>query len=471
MSFKHGVYVTEKPTSITGQRSVDSAIPVVFGTAPKGAVNQPFVVRSYTEAVQEFGFSTDFETYTLSEFIDCHFNLYKQSYAILINVADLTKFKKTNTVVIDISDRVTVTDISYPGLDSIKLKKGTTDLVKETDYSVKLDTNGTLIISIPDGSTLTLPATELTLSYDSFDSTKLKNTDVIGGVDPNTGVRTGFELLDNIVPQLNVVPSLVLAPRHSTDPLVSSAMVAKAQSINEMFKAFALTDLDTKTIKSKQKAIEAKQTGDPGQVICWPKVVKNGRMYHISTHLACVIAQMDSDNDGVPSRAPSNRTMQVDGCVLDDGTPVFVGPSDANDLNAVGITTMLSFFGGPRSWGTRTAAFPNATDMKDNFIHAKRMMFWINNWLITDTWQEVDSEINRRFLQAVTSKHNIRLNGLTSSGAILGGSCEFDPLDNSIGQMIEGKVMFKLSVGIPGIAENITFEVGIEPKYLESLNV
>lgn len=470
MAFKHGVYVKERGTKVTGQRSVDSAIPVVFGTAPKGLVNVPVVVRSYTEAVNEFGFSEDFETYTLSEFIDAHFNLNKQSYAILVNIADLTSFKKSSTATVDLTDAVTKTDIFYPNLDSVKLKKDK-DLVKGTDYTVEHDDEGYLVITIPAGSTVTLPAAGLSLTCDVFDPSKIKAADVIGSVNPTTGKKTGFEVLDEIIPKYNVVPSIVLAPKFSTDPIVDAAMTAKAQSINGMFKAFTLSDMDTKTIKTKQKAIESKKVGDPGQYLFWPKVTRNGRIYHMSSILAGVISQMDADNDGIPSNSPSNRSMPIDGCVLADGTPVLLGTNEVNDLNGAGITTVLAFFGGPRAWGNRTAAYPNATDMKDVFVHAKRMLFWMNNWILTDTWGSVDSAITRRFIESMTAKHNMRLNGLVSMGAILGGECKFNPMDNPPTQIIDGMVKFELSVGIPGIAEHIEFGIEIDPSYLANLTI
>ena len=46
MAYKHGVYVSEVPTSILPAVTVDSAVPVIFGTAPVNMtdptnVNQP----------------------------------------------------------------------------------------------------------------------------------------------------------------------------------------------------------------------------------------------------------------------------------------------------------------------------------------------------------------------------------------------------------------------------------------------
>ena len=52
MAYKHGVYVSEVPTSILPAVVVDSALPVIFGTAPVNMtdptnVNKPVLSNSY----------------------------------------------------------------------------------------------------------------------------------------------------------------------------------------------------------------------------------------------------------------------------------------------------------------------------------------------------------------------------------------------------------------------------------------
>ncbi|GIP25469.1 hypothetical protein J23TS9_05990 [Paenibacillus sp. J23TS9] len=469
MVFKHGVYVNEKAQAPVSSNQ-DSTIPVVFGTAPKGPANTPVMVKSYSQAVEVFGFSEDFVSFTLSEFIDAHFNLYGLSQAILINVLDPGTAKKSNTGNLDISQELTVTDVQYPVMDSVKIKKASAELVKGTDYTVELDGDGYLVISIPTGSSVVLPAAGLTLTYDAADPSKVKSADLIGKADVATGKRTGFELLDTVIPMFGVVPGLVLAPKYSADNAVAAALTAKSQKINSMFKVFALTDLDTTTIRTKKAAIDAKKTGASGQDICWPKVIYKNKQYHMSTLKAGLIVQMDAANNGIPSISPSNRTMIADGCVLADGTPVFIGMDEANELNGAGISTLLSFIGAPRAWGNRTAAYPDgATEMKDVFISAKRMMFWLNNRIVTDTWEDVDNNITKRFVESVTDKHNLRLNGLVSMGVLLGGRCTFNPADNPDSQLLDGKIKFAVAVGLSPVAEAMEFTIEVDTSYLSTI--
>ncbi|MBR0257768.1 MAG: hypothetical protein IJQ58_08535 [Synergistaceae bacterium] len=86
MSFTHGVYKSEVATSIIAPVTGESGLPVVVGTSLKGPVNDPVLVYTYEEAIETFGASDDWDTYTLNEFIYSHFALYGQAPAVLISV-------------------------------------------------------------------------------------------------------------------------------------------------------------------------------------------------------------------------------------------------------------------------------------------------------------------------------------------------------------------------------------------------
>ena len=97
MAFNHGITATESPTKLIAAVS-DSITPVYVGTAPinlckERNINEPILCSSYAEAVENFGFSEDFEKYTLCEAIDVHFSKFNIGPIILINVVDTTKKK------------------------------------------------------------------------------------------------------------------------------------------------------------------------------------------------------------------------------------------------------------------------------------------------------------------------------------------------------------------------------------------
>lgn len=82
MSYKHGVHIYEQPTSIVPPVRIGAGLPVFVGTAPVNQtditnVNKPVLCYSYKEAVAAFGFSKDFDKFTLCEAIYSQFALFK----------------------------------------------------------------------------------------------------------------------------------------------------------------------------------------------------------------------------------------------------------------------------------------------------------------------------------------------------------------------------------------------------------
>lgn len=64
--YKHGVYVSEQPTSLASPISGTAGLQVIIGTAPVnltddpvGAVNKPKLCHSFKEAVAAVGYSDD----------------------------------------------------------------------------------------------------------------------------------------------------------------------------------------------------------------------------------------------------------------------------------------------------------------------------------------------------------------------------------------------------------------------------
>jgi phage tail sheath protein FI len=150
------------------------------------------------------------------------------------------------------------------------------------------------------------------------------------------------------------------------------------------------------------------------------------KRFHYSSQLAGLIARTDSEKGGIPYVSPSNKALQADGTVLADGSDQYLGIDQASYLNSLGIVTAVNLgASGWRSWGNSTRAFPSNTDPKDSFIPIRRMFNWIGNSIILTYMQKVDDPLNKRLIAAVTDSVNIWLNGLTASGALLGGRVEF----------------------------------------------
>lgn len=480
----HGITVNEQATSVIAPSQVASAIPLVVGTAPihlsKLAtlpVNVPILAYSFAEAVNALGYSDDFGSYTLCEFMDSHFRLFGLSPVIFINVLDPAEHK---TVVAPASAPMDagVLKLQVEGvlLSSVTVKTadGTTTYVKDTDYTLAFNSDGDVIVTRKASGTIPANTAALQVGYTKLNPAVVDSSDVIGGVDVGTGKQTGLELINQVFPRFGLVPSLIAAPKFSTDPTVSAIMVAKASNINGHFKALALTDIPTDAANADQYTKAPGWKNDNNytsiqQVAAWPKVKIGDKQYHMSTQLAGAVGATDNTYGGVPYASPSNKRLQANGAVLADGTEIFLGPDQAAYLNANGIVTALNFVGGWKSWGNNTGAYPANTDAKDVFISIRRMFDWIANSIVLTYWQKVDDPTNKRLIETVTDSINIWLNGLSSVGALLGGRVEFNASENPQTNLLAGIIKFHIFLTPPGTAQEMNFILEYDPSYLGSL--
>ncbi|MEC2128135.1 phage tail sheath family protein [Brevibacillus centrosporus] len=481
MEINHGVSGSEEATSLLTPVESTASLPVVFGTAPvnlsTGAtfpVNVPVLCYSFPAADKSFGYSDDFAKYTLSEFMDSHYRLFNLSPVVFVNVLDPATHKKT------------VAPAGAPlvqGMATIKVEgilKGSvvvkstttpdTTYVLDTDYTLSFDDEGYLVVSVKSGGSIGSETT-LQVGYDMLDPAAVDSSDIIGGVDVN-GKLTGLELIKQVFPRFGLVPGLILAPGYSEDPLVAAVMTAKASMINGVFNAIALTDLPTDEIMQYADAPAWKNSNNytnTRQVPCWPMVSMSGKKYRFSTQLAGAIGATDAANNGIPFASPSNKALKANAAVLQDGTEVFLGLEEANYLNTQGIMTALNFIGGWKTWGNYTGAFPAVTDPKDSLIPVRRMFDFVINSLILTYWNKVDDPTNRRLIETVTDGANIWLNGLTSSGYLLGGRVEFRREDNPDTELMAGRIKFRVFLTPPSPAQSISFVLEYDTSYLAAL--
>lgn len=480
MAYKHQVSVTEEATGILTPVEVDSAIPVFFGTAPINMtdlknINKPVMVYNYAEAVKNFGFvSANTETglydFTISEAIDVFFSKFAIAPVIFINVLDPETHKST----VD-AEQITVVSgkatLAKGGIltDTLVIT-GEEPLAVGTDYEVLFNSKGDLIITAIEGGKLANGS--YTVKYDHLDPSKVMPADVVGGVDVN-GVASGLELVDQLFPMFRRVPANILAPKYSSDPAVAASMKAKANSITGLFKCQALIDVPTDTVIEYSKVAKWKEDNnitDPHQQVYWPMVSLSGVKYHLSTQAAAVMATTDSDNGDTPHKSPSNEAVQADSAVLIDGTEIYLQPNQAAEqLNGLGINTVLNFVGGWKAWGNNTAAYPGVTDVKDRWIAVRRMFNWVGNTIILTLWQELDDPTDRKQIDQITDTINLWLNSLQGTGAILGGRIEFRPEDNPTIELLNGKSKFRVFIAPPIPNEEIEVVLEYDPSYFDTL--
>lgn len=483
MTYKHGVTISENPTSVISPVRVSAGLPVVFGTAPVNLaetqefVNKPFLAYTYQEAVKALGYSADWKNYTLCEFMKSHFQLFNVAPVVFINVLDAEKHKKEVTDSIVILTKG-VAKIEQDGVLleklTVKLTAAGEPLKKNIDFTAAFDGRGKVIITAIPGGAITDSQTSVTASFTHLDPSAVNKTDIIGGIDVTSGKYTGLELINRVFPMFRMVPGQILAPGWSHDPMVAAIMKAKSGNINGMFKAISITDVDSSaTGADRYSEVPTWKNDnnytDPLQMVCWPKIKMGDETYHLSTQAAGLICQVDAKNDDIPFESPSNKKLQAIGLVNAAGEEVGLGPEQANYLNGNGIVTALNWTGGWILWGNRTAAYPGTTDVKDAFISVRRTFNWVANTVILTYWEKVDNPANRRLIDTVIDSINIWLNGLSARGALLGGRIEFREEDNPATDLLNGMVRFRLFLASPTPGEVLEFQLEYDISYMSTL--
>lgn len=309
------------------------------------------------------------------------------------------------------------------------------------------------------------------------DPSLVSAADIIGGVDANTGKKTGLELIAEMFPRFRIVPGSILAPRFSEDPAVAVSMSAKTTGINGLFRALALADIPTDTVPyytGVPEYKERKNLTSENLIVCWPRIALGDRVYHISTQLAGRMSLTDSDNGNSPHVSPSNKqafmdravTVDASGAVADE---VWLGLTENNSLNGQGVVTVSNFDGGWKFWGNRTGCYPGNTDPKDAFIPIRRFMNWYQNTFILTYFSQVDGPITKRFIERILKSEQIRLDGFTSRGIINGGRIAYLSDENPLTDIMDGLLRFHLWLSPPPPARSIEGIFEFDPTYLEAL--
>lgn len=488
MSYRHGVYVSEVDTAVVSPVTGYSGLPVVIGTAPIGPVNEPVLVSTYEEAVKAFGYSDDWDYFTLCEFMYSQFALYGQSPCVLVNVYNRAEgytrngYKRYKVVdhAVNIPDGIMYGLNEEPSNVYPRLSlNGTTQ--EAATYNTDMRWTSFHTDSMPGGYcngdlTITfLPGGKFyDLEYVYIDCpvrVPISNMAgwVIGGYDSSTGKNTGLELVSDVFHKYRVVPGIILAPGFSHIPSVAAVMRAKADTVSGVFKCISLCDAPGNVYSEIPAWKELHNYADKRQILCWPKLKLGDKVYHMSTQLCGLMNRTDNGRGDVPYKSPSNELLQCEGCVNDRGDSVMLTLETANYLNSQGIVTALNWTGGWRLWGNRTCAYPANSDTKNVFIPVRRMFDYVGNTFINTFWQKADGPMTVRLIREIVNSFNLYLNGLAAREMILGGEITFREDENPITNLMDGKLVFHLHITPPVPAESIEGILEYDPEYLTVL--
>ncbi len=467
MSMRHGVYVKQVDTSISTPVTANSGIPFVVGSAPvqmvDGTVNEPILCSSYAEAVTAFGYSDDWEKYSLCEVIYAWFQLYSVAPLVLVNVLD----PSTHKTPVEASSFSLTEGQAFLPLEALK------DTVEVTGYSSEDYTlfysGEALVLEVSATGSIPATSTSLEISYTALDPALLSQSDIIGGFNIQSKQKTGFELIDSVYPKYGIVVDTLLAPGWSHHSEIAAIMSAKAESIGGFFEGKAIIDVDDTEVDYYSNATEwKKEKGITSkyQVLCYPSVKLGDKKFHLSTHFACRMAKTDTDNGGCPHESPSNKALQIDSTVAGDDVPVYLGVDEANYLNSNGIVTAINHASGFVLWGNECACFPSDSDVKNYFISVSRMFAWVSNTVIQSFWSKIDKPMSKLLAESIITTINLWLNGLKTEGKLLGGKIEFLDEENPVTSLVAGVMVFHIYLTPPSPAKEIEFVLEYDPDNL-----
>lgn len=182
MAYNHGVRVKEQATSLVAPVTGTAGLQVIIGTAPVNlaadpykATNVPMIAYSFSEAVEQVGYSDDFKNYTLCQSMDACFRVLNVAPIILINVLDPKKHKKANEEqTVNVEKMQATVKVAGILADTVEVKANEATLTAGTDYITTFDDDGYLVITLTAGGkgasakTLTVNSTRATVKDINF---------------------------------------------------------------------------------------------------------------------------------------------------------------------------------------------------------------------------------------------------------------------------------------------------------------
>ena len=479
---KLGVHVFEKATSVQTPKVATVGIPFVVGTAPVQSAakpaksNVPVLVTSWDEAVEKLGFSYDWESYTLCEFMYSHLRLFGAQPVIFCNINDPASMKREEAAAdYTVADhRVAVSVDAIADTIKVSVAEGagetaaTRALERDTDYSILYDRDDTdtyvcIVELLEDGSAY--DAETVSVAYSAADPKTATVADVVDGV----------AQVDACLTAVGLVPDLIAAPGWSHNTVVAAVMATKAAAINGLFKGKAVIDADSGedgvTEYSQLSGYKNKNNFvDVDQIICWPMVQLGDYRFHLSTQLCGLMATVDAGNRGIPYESPSNKNLKMDACVLADGTPVNLTWNKVDLIaGSWGVVTAVNFLdSGWVAKGNYTACYPGNTDVKDQFIPVSRMFDFIGNTLIRTFWSKLDKPMTPALRDSILQTCNIWLGGLTGGGYLYGARAEMLAEENPLTSLLDGIITLHIYNAPPVPAQEIDFILEYDVSYMET---
>lgn len=468
MAFLHGIETVEVNAGPRPVRVVRSAVIGLIGIAPKGPLETVTLVNNDVDAAQ---FGKQVEGFTIPQALDA---IFKQGAGtvVVVNVFDPSTDTSTETAEAHtVANGGFALDFAPIGAVTLTGSGGTPSYSEGTEFSVDEFGNVTII------DTTTIPdATAVEATYERLDPSAITSAKIIGAVDGNNN-RTGLKEFESSYSVFGFDPTIFIAPEYVEDTAIAPELISTAEG----FRGFALIDAPAGTTKAVAIAGRGPagtinfNTASKNAVLLFPHlqrinpITEAEETVPYSSYLAGVWANTISTL-GI-QYSPSNKPISG---IIGLEQPVSFNPTqantDANDLNAAGITTVGNSFGtGFITWGNRSALYPSST-APENFVNVLITAYLVDKSIEQSSLQFVDQPLNNALIDAIRGTANAFIRSLIARGALLDGSIvTYDPAKNSAADLAQGKVTFDVTLMPPTPAERITYDRFIDISLLTSI--
>lgn len=469
MAFLHGIETIPQDKGPRPVNIVKSAVIGLVGIAPTGALNTLIQVNGTKDAAQ---FGSMLPGFSIPQTLE---HIFKQGVAsvLVVNVFDPTAHCSDVT-----AESQTVTagklKLAYAPIGTVTVLNSAGEasgFVLGTDYSI--DDFGNFKVL----SSAIANATVLKFTYKKLNAAAITASVINGTIDGTTGARTGQKVWALGKNLYGYNPKILIAPGYSSLATVATELVAQATA----FRGICLLDAAYGTTVSAAIAgrgvdsVTNFKTASKRAYLLYPylKAYDPGTDSNVdfpySQFMAGVIAS--TDNELGYWFSPSNKEIKgivgVERNITAGANDI---SSDANALNAAGITTVFNTFGsGYNTWGNRSAAYPTITT-PDNFISVQRTADVIHESLENAALQFVDRPINKALIDAIRETANGFIRQLIQRGALLPGSeVVYDPNNNPPEELAAGHLTFDIVMMPPVPGERITFNSFIDITLLKNV--
>lgn len=472
--YKHGAYGVIQAVGSRVADESQGAI-VYVGTAPVhnvegGAnnVNKPIVVNNIAEARKYFGYSDEWDKYTLCEAMHVHLENKGVGPLVFINVLNPATHKASESGTVSKTPengRVTIPAAQDIILDSVVVKSGNTAKIKGTDYAIAYNVEKKTI-TISELTAGALGTSALTITYNTVDASAVTAADVIGASD-GLGLNTGIFAIKNVYQLTGYIPAYLAAPGFSSVPAVHAAMYQNSVKVNGHWDVYMFVDLpivngetpltlDTaKTYKNGNGYTKENET------VFFPLAQgTDGKIYHLSVLAAANFQELLLAQDGIPYKTASNTD-----CSLIEN--LYLGASNTGrvyddsiineKLNKNGIASAAYVGGRWAIWGCHSADYDQDNGDQINVAETNRMMlYYISNDFQHRRTPDVDKPMTANDLQTIIAEEQTRVDALLNIGALTRGVVTLNADAQAKSDIMNGDYSFLFDITTTPLAKSLT---------------